>query len=195
MEGPEIPHCACFQGFCVSGHNLAMPCHAKNKCKMWLSMATHRDIYATSWSRTENILSSRQILHACKEEGQQFLRQRGKERAEEIFTQQCKENIAQGNIEQDILNDQEEIFVPNERARHRVPKTFSLANPTQKKQNQPNVQKTTNNKTIQQNQKKNTNQERKKKSVPKPKQQNSEKKKIVILNKCQEFLMLKKNKN
>ena len=62
-------------------------------------------------------------------------------RAEEIFIQQCKENIEQGNIEQDIPNDQEEIFVPYKRARHRVPKTFSSANPTQKK-NQPNVQKT-----------------------------------------------------
>ena len=100
-----------------------------------------------------------------------------RKRAEEIFIQQCKESIAQGNIEQDILNDQEEIFVPNKRARHRVPKTFSLANLTQKKnktkQNQPDVQRTTNNKTSEQNKMKNTNQGTKKESVQKPKQQNA----------------------
>ena len=69
---------------------------------------------------------------------------RKRRKAEEVFIQQCKENIEQGNIAEEIPNDQEEIFVPNKRARHRVPKTFSSANPTQKKQSKPNVQKTNN---------------------------------------------------
>ena len=52
---------------------------------------------------------------------------RKRRKAEEVFIQQCKENIEKGNIAKEIPNDQEEIFVPNKRARHRVPKTFSSA--------------------------------------------------------------------
>ena len=65
------------------------------------------------------------------------------------------------------------------------------------KQNQPNVQKTANDKTSQQNQKKNTNQGTKKKSVQNQSNRMPivKKKKIVILNKWQEFLVLKKKKN
>ena len=63
---------------------------------------------------------------------------------EEVCIQQCKENIEKGNIAEEIPNDQEEIFVPNKRAKHRVPKTFSSANPTQKKQSKSNVQKINN---------------------------------------------------
>ena len=47
---------------------------------------------------------------------------RKRRKAEEVFIQQCKENIAKGIIDKDIPNDQEEIFIPNKRARHRVPK-------------------------------------------------------------------------
>ena len=143
--------------------------HTKSGCQ-----CLHIETYATSLSRIENILGSRQIQHTSEEEDPPFCRQRGKERKQKkIFIQQCKNNITQGNIEQDIPNDQEEIFVPNKRARHRVPKTFSSANPTQKTQSQPNVQKTTNNNTSKQNAKKNTDQATKKKSVQNPKQQNA----------------------
>ena len=69
---------------------------------------------------------------------------RKRRKAEEVFIQQCKENIEKGNIAEEIANDQEEVFVPNKRARDRVPKTFSSANPMQKKQSKPNVQKTNN---------------------------------------------------
>ena len=80
------------------------------------------------------------------ERGPTLLETRRKRRkAEEVFIQQCKENIAKGTIDEDIPDDQEEIFIPNKRARYRVPKTFSSANPTQKKQSKPNVQKTNNN--------------------------------------------------
>ena len=69
--------------------------------------------------------------HLCGR-GPTLLEMRRKRRkAEEVFIQQCKENIEKGNIAEDIPNDQEEIFVPNKRARHKVKKTFSLANPTQ----------------------------------------------------------------
>ena len=78
----------------------------------------------------ENILTSRQILHVRKRAN--TFGDKEEKRAEEIFIQQCKENIEQGNIEQDILNDKDEIFVSNKRARYRVPKTFSSANFTQK---------------------------------------------------------------
>ena len=109
-------------------------------------MATHRDIWHFMVQDRE--YTGFQTNSTCLQgRGPTLLEtKRKRKRAEEIFIQQFKENIAQGNIEQDILNDQEEIFVPNKRARHRVPKTFSSANLTQKKQNQPNVQKTTNNK-------------------------------------------------
>ena len=76
--------------------------------------------------------------------GPTLLETRRKRRKAEVFIQQGKENIEKGNIAKDIPNDQEEIFVPNKRARHRVPKTFSSANPTQKKQSKPNVPKTNN---------------------------------------------------
>ena len=121
-------------------------------------------MYATSWSRTENI--------CLRGRGPTLLQTKKKrKRAEEIFIQQCKDNITQGNIEQDIPNDHEEIFIPIKRARHKVLKTFSSSNPTQKKQSKPNVQKTKNN-TSQQSPKKNTNQGTKK-SVQKPKKQNA----------------------
>ena len=86
---------------------------------------------------------------------------RKRRKAEEVFIQQCKENIEKGNIAEEIPNDQEGIFVPNKGARHRVPKTFSSANPTQKKQSKPNIQKTNNKQ----------NQGTKKKSVQEQKKQ------------------------
>ena len=86
---------------------------------------------------------------------------RKRRKAEKVFIQQCKENIEKGNIAEEILNDQEEIFVPDKRARHKVPKTFSSANPKQKKQSKPNVQKTNNK----------PNQGTKKKSVQEQKKQ------------------------
>ena len=94
-----------------------------------------------------------EVLH-CWRQGEKGGRQK-------VFIQQCKENIEKGNIAKEIPNDQEEIFVPNKRARHRVPKTFSPANPTQKKQSKLNVQKTNNN----------PNQGTKKKSVQEQKKQ------------------------
>ena len=156
----------------------------------------HIETYGTSWSRTE--YTGLQINSTCLQGRQPtFLEtKRKRKRAEEIFIQQCKENIAQGNMEQDIPNDQEEIFVPNKRARHRVPKTFSSANPTQKK-NKINPMFRKQQKIKQVNRIKRRIQikeQRRKVSRNQSNRMPIVKKKIVILKKCQEFLMLKKKK-
>ena len=120
-------------------------------------MATHRDMchFMVQDREYTGFQKNTTCLHG---RGPTLLETRRK--AEELFIQQCKENIEKGNIAEEIPNDQEEIFVPNKRARHRVPKTFSSASPTQKK-SKPNVQKTNNN----------PNQGTKKKSVQEQKEQ------------------------
>ena len=80
---------------------------------MWLSVATQRHM---------PLHGPGQRIYWLPDKFYTPVRKRKRKREEEIFIQQFKENIAQGNIEQDIPNDQEEIFVPNKRARHRVPK-------------------------------------------------------------------------
>ena len=121
--------------FYILGLNLVEVGHAmlKTSCKMKLLMATHRDICHFMVQDREYTGFQTNSTH-LRGRGPTLLEtKRKRKRAEEIFIQQCKENIAQGNKEQDIPNDQEEIFVPNKRARHRVPKTFFLANLTQQK--------------------------------------------------------------
>ena len=124
-----------FRGFCVSDLNLAQVGHAmlNTSFKMQLSMATHRDI--CHFMVQDREYTGFQTKSTCLQgRGPTLLQtKRKRKRVEEIFIQQCKENIEQGNIEQEIPNDPEEILVPNKRARHRVPKTFSSANLTQKK--------------------------------------------------------------
>ena len=134
VGSPEIPHCACFQGFLHFGPQLSRswPCHAKNKLQnVAVSGLTLRHMPLHGPGQRIYWLPDKFYMPARKRATLLETR-RKRRRAEEIFIQQCKENIAQGNIEQDIPNDQEEIFVPNKRARHRVPKIFSSANLTQK---------------------------------------------------------------
>ena len=107
-------------------------------------MATHRDMCHFMVQDREYTGFQKNTTCLCGR-GPTLLETRRKRRkAKEVFIQQYKENIEKGNIAKEIPNDQEEIFVPSKRARHRVPKTFSSANPTQKKQSKPNVQKTNN---------------------------------------------------
>ena len=104
----------------------------KTTRKIWLSMATHRDVchFMVQDREYTRFQKNTTCLHG---RGTTLLETRKKRRkAEEVFIQQCKENIEKGNTAKEIPNDQEEIFVPNKRARHRVLKTFSSVNPTQK---------------------------------------------------------------
>ena len=119
-------------------------------------MTTHRDVSHFMVQDREYTGFQKNTTRLCGR-GPTLLETR---RKAEVFMQQCKENIEKGNIAKDIPNDQENIFVPNKRARHRVPKTFSSANPTQKKQSKPNVQKT-NNKPNQGTEKKSVQEEKK----------------------------------
>ena len=129
--------------------------------KIWLSTAAHQGVchFMVQDREYTGFQKNTTCLHG---RGPTLFETRRKRRgAEEVFIQQSKENFEKGNIAEDIPNDQEEIFVPNKRARHRVPKTFYSANPTQKKQSKPNVQKTNNK----------PNQETKTKSVQEQKKQ------------------------
>ena len=116
----------------------------KTTRKIWLSMATHRDMCHFMVQDREYTGFQKNTTH-LHGRGPSLLETRRKRRkAEEVFIQQCKENVEKGNIAEEIPNYQEEIFASNKRARHRVPKTFSSANPTQKKQSKQNVKKTNN---------------------------------------------------
>ena len=87
-----------FRGFCILGLNLAEVGHAmlKTSHKMWLSMATHRDICYFMVQDRE--YTGFQTNSTCLQgRGPTLLEtKRKRKRAEEIFIQQCKENIAQG---------------------------------------------------------------------------------------------------
>ena len=124
-------------------------------------MATHQDVCHFMVQDREYTGFQKNTTRLCGRDLTLLETRRKRRKAEEVLIQQCKENIEKGNIAEEIPNDQEEIFVPNKRARHRVPKTFSSVNPTQKKQSKPNVWKTNNN----------PNQGTKKKSVQEQKEQ------------------------
>ena len=136
---------------------------------MWLSMATHRDIGHFMAQDREYTGFQTNFTH-LRGRGPTLLQtKRKRKRAEEIFIQQSKENIEQGNIEQDIPNDPEEIFVPIKEQG-----TGFQRHSLQQIQHKKKIKSTEcaeNNNTSQQNQKKNTNEGTKKKSVQKPKQQ------------------------
>ena len=160
---------------------------------MWLSMATHRDI--CHFMVQDREYTGFQTNSTCLQgRGRTLLQTKRKRKtAEEIFIQQTKKNIEQGNIDQDIPNDREEIFVPNKKARHRVQKyiLFSKCDTKKKKINQ-----------MCRKQKIIKQVNRIKRRIQMKEQRRKVcinrlqiVKKIVILNKCQEFLILKKKQN
>ena len=84
-----------FRGFCVSGLNLAEVGHAmlKTTCKIWLSMATHRDVchFMVQDREYTGFQKNTTCLHG---RGPTLLEtSRKRRKAEEVFIQQCKENI------------------------------------------------------------------------------------------------------
>ena len=84
-------------------------------------MATHQDM-CHFMVQDREYTGFQKITTCLCGRGPTLLETRRKRRKAEVFIQQCKENIEKGNIAKEIPNDQEEIFVPNKRARHRVPK-------------------------------------------------------------------------
>ena len=57
------------------------------------------------------------------------------DRAEENFIDRCCEALEEGDIEAEVMLETQpgEMFVPNKKAKHKVPEVLSNNNPTQKR--------------------------------------------------------------
>ena len=135
-----------FRGFNISGLNLAETGHSmlKVKGKMWLSVATWRDVcfhivqankYTAFVENTGKVTGKGPTLIEGRRKEKQI---------ERDFISSCKEKLEddfdlEGELEYD--GTQEDFFVPNRKAKHRVPKTFSDTNPEQKKINKNKAKK------------------------------------------------------
>ena len=66
--------------------------------------------------------------------GPNFLAQKLKmNKTEKNYIKQCVRSLEEGNITDNEDEENVEYFVPNKKAKHRVPKHYNLNNPTQKK--------------------------------------------------------------
>ena len=54
-------------------------------------------------------------------------------KTEKNYIKQCVRSLEEGNIPDNKDVENAEYFVPNKKAKHRVPKHYNLNNPTQKK--------------------------------------------------------------
>ena len=54
-------------------------------------------------------------------------------KTEKNYIKQCVRSLEEGNITDNEDGENVEYFVPNKKAKHRVPKHYNLSNPTQKK--------------------------------------------------------------
>ena len=105
---------------------------------MWLSVATWRDIgfcIVQANKYTAFIENTGKVAR----KGPTLLQGRRKEkRIERDFISSCKENLADDfDLECELEYDgsQDDFFVPNRKAKHWAPKTFSDSNPQQKQVN------------------------------------------------------------
>ena len=125
-----------FRGFNISGLNLAETGHSmlKVKGRMWLSVATWRDVCF-------HIVQSNKYTAFIENTGKgpTLLQGRRKEkRIERDFISSCKEKLDDDidlECELEFDGSQDDFFVPNRKAKHWVPKTFSDSNPQQKQVN------------------------------------------------------------
>ena len=77
----------------------------KTTRKIWLSMVTHQDVCHFMVQDREYTGFQKNTTH-LRGRGPTLLETRRKRRkAEEVFIQQCKENIEKGNIAKEIPND------------------------------------------------------------------------------------------
>ena len=140
VECQEFHIVPTFRGFNISGLNLAETGHSmlKVKGKIWLNVATWRDVcfhivQANKYTEfTEN-------TGKVAGKGLTLLQGRRKEkRIERNFISSCKEKLADDfDLECELEYDgsQDDFFVPNRKAKHWAPKTFSYSNPQQKQIN------------------------------------------------------------
>ena len=110
----------------------------KVKGKMWLSVATWRDVcfhIVQANKYTAFIENTGKVAG----KGPTLLQGRMKEkRIERDFISSCKEKLADDfDLECELEYDgsQDDFFVPNRKAKHQAPKTFSDSNPQQKQVN------------------------------------------------------------
>ena len=105
---------------------------------MWLSVATWRDVcfhIVQSNKYTAFIENTGKVTG----KGSTLLQGRRKEkRIERDFISSCKEKLDDDidlECELEFDSSQDDFFVPNRKAKHQVPKTFSDSNPQQKQVN------------------------------------------------------------
>ena len=128
-----------FHGFGIIGLNLAETGHSSlhvNK-KLWLSAAAWRDVcfyiiqdseYQGFINNTTKSSGKGPNLLQCKQKRDQTGRD---------FMKSCKRKLEDGSVDlqKEIYPeaDQSQYFIPNKKAKHHVPKTFSTSNPSQKR--------------------------------------------------------------
>ena len=104
------------------------------KNKMWLSMATYCDVCFFIIQDKEHIGYQQNTVKSTGK-GQNLLAQKLQmNKAEKNYIKQCVRSLEEGNIT-DNEDDREngEYFVPNKKAKHRVPKHYNQNNVTQRK--------------------------------------------------------------
>ena len=139
-----------FRGFKILGLNLAETGHSmiKTKNKIWLSMATYCDVCFFIIQDQEHIGYQQNTVKSTGKRPNLLAQKLQMNKAEKNYIKQCVRSLEEGNIT-DNEDDREngEYFVPNKKAKHKVPKHYNQNNPTQKKK-QINSQKKVERKTI-----------------------------------------------
>ena len=129
-----------FRGFNISGLNLAETGHSmlKVKRKMWLSVATWRNICSHIVQASKYTVSIENTGKVAGK-GPTLLQGRRKEKMiEGDFISSCKEKLANDiDLECKLEYDgsQDDFFVPNRKAKYWAPIIFSDSNPQQKQVN------------------------------------------------------------
>ena len=101
---------------------------------MWLSMATYRDVCFFIIQDQEHIGYQQNTVELTGKGPNLLAQKLQMNKTEKNYIKQCVRSLEEGNII-DNEDDREngEYFVPNKKAKHRVPKHYNQNNPTQKK--------------------------------------------------------------
>ena len=101
---------------------------------MWLSMATYLDVCFFIIQDQEHIGYQQNTVKSTGKGPNLLAQKLQMNKTEKNYKKQCVRSLEEGNIT-DNEDDQEngEYFVPNKKAKHRVPKHYNQNNPTQKK--------------------------------------------------------------
>ena len=135
MKGTSI----LFQLFMALGLNLAETGHSSlyvNK-KLWLSAAAWRDVcfYIIQDSEYQGFINN---TTRSSGKGPNLLQWKQKrDKIERDFVKSCKKKLEDGSVDlqKEIYPEADisQYFIPNKKAKHHVPKTFSISNPSQKR--------------------------------------------------------------